>query len=55
MNEKALDYIENALNRPLSFNSLYLKNHPLYANLRNKSGLHKILKIQKQKYEERFG
>jgi tetratricopeptide (TPR) repeat protein len=54
LREEALDYIENALDRPLSFNYLYLKNYPLYANLRNETRFQNILQLQKQKYEERL-
>ena len=54
MKTEALNYIENTLDRPLSFNYLYLKNYPLFDSLQDEPRFQKILEIQKQKYEERL-
>jgi len=54
MKKEALDSIENALERPLDFNYVYLKNYPLFDSIRSDPRFQKILEIQKKKYEERL-
>jgi adenylate cyclase len=54
MKNEALDYIEKAIDRPLAYNYLYLINFSLFDNIRDAPRFHKILKIQKQKYEKRL-
>jgi len=54
MKKEALDIIEGSLDRPLSYNYLYLKNYPLFDNLRSDPRYERILAIQKKKYEERL-
>jgi tetratricopeptide (TPR) repeat protein len=51
---EALDIIEKAIDHPLAFNYLYLKNSSLFDSLRDQPRFHKILEVQKQKYEERL-
>jgi TolB-like protein/lipopolysaccharide biosynthesis regulator YciM len=54
MKNEALDLIEKAIDHPLAFNYLYLKNYPLFDSLRDESRFQKILEKQKIKYEERL-
>jgi TolB-like protein len=54
MKNEALEIIEKAIDRPLSFNYLYLKNYSLFDSLQDEPRFQKILEIQKQKYEERL-
>lgn len=54
LKKEALDAIENAIDRPLAFDYLYLKNYPLFSGLQNEPRFQKILAIQKRKYDERL-
>ena len=54
MKKEALDIIEGSLDRSLSYNYLYLKNYPLFDNLRSDPRYERILETQKKKYEERL-
>jgi hypothetical protein len=54
MKKEALDIIEGSLDRPLSYNYIYLKNYPLFDNLRSDPRYERILEIQKRKYEKRL-
>ena len=52
--EYAKSIIESSIDRPLSYNYLYLKNFPAFSNLQTDPRYERILEIQNKKYEDRL-